>query len=120
MTKSDAAATQTKKRKKSIDDQIHFSSYISKASKTLGAGGSKIIVSRDALETLDRMSDALINGIVANGRRTMRYSKGETFNLKTATGATMLTLTGLLKKDSVAAGNQAVEAYKSFVAVPAA
>lgn len=115
MTKSEVATTQ-KKKKKQPTDEVKFSSYISKASKKLSAEGSKIIVSKDALESLDRMTDSLINSLVANGRRTMRYAKTETFNLKGATSATMLTLTGILKKESVAAGEQAVEKFKSFAA----
>jgi ABC-type uncharacterized transport system ATPase subunit len=119
MTKSEAVSTEKKKKKKQPTDEVHFSSYISKASKKLSAEGSKVIVSKDALDSLDRMTDSLINALVANGRRTMKYSKGETFNLKSANGATMLTLTGILKKESVAAGEQAVEKFKSF-AVPTA
>ena len=113
MAKSDSKC---RAKKRPATDEVKFSTYIAKAHKKLH-GDTRVIVSASALESLDRMTDTLINALVSNGRRTMRYSKTETFNLRSAAGATMLTLTGILKTETAQAGQTAVEKYKRFATV---
>jgi len=98
-----------KKRSAKDKDDVKFSVYIAKANKNLH--GSERTVSSAALATFDAMTDHLIQAILANAKKTMRYAKTNTFNRAAATGAASLTLTGVLQKSALGAGVAAAETF---------
>ena len=98
-----------KKRSARDKDDIKFSVYIAKANKSMH--GAERTVSSAALATFDAMTDHLINSLLANAKKTMRYAKTNTFNKAAATGAASLTLTGVLQKSALGAGVAAIETF---------
>jgi hypothetical protein len=99
--------------------EVKFSTYIAKAHKNIH--GADRTVSAAALSTLDMMADHLITELISNGKKTMKYSKTNTFNKSCAGGAATLTLTGMLRTSATNAGKAATEAFVShapLVAVP--
>ena len=102
--------------KKQDDAEIKFATYISKVHKQIH--GTERTVSCSTLSTLDLMTDHLLNALVGNGKKVMRYGKTSTFNKSAASGCAALTLTGALKTSALGAGKAASESFASHKRVP--
>lgn len=118
--KTDASDTAPKgnlaKRKKKTKATTgpEFASYISKLHKARqDASGDARTISKDAIMTLESMSDHVVNLLVEHGKRVSRLTKTTTFKVDEAKAATTLALTGALRDYAIKAGHHACDSYKA-------
>ena len=102
---------------------VRFGTYIAKKHKQIQAqldNNHVRTITGDAINSLEMMTDHLINQLVDNSRNVMRYTKTTTFSLESAKAATKMTLKGVLKKAASEAGSEAVSKYVASLPPPSA
>ena len=102
---------------------VRFGTYIAKVHKQIQAqleNAHVRTITGDAINSLEMMTDHLLNQLVDNGRNVMRYTKGTTFSHESAQAATKMTLKGALKKSASEAGVEAVTKYNASFPPPTA
>ena len=114
-----SASTQDGKKKKKEPSQlsvgdVRFGTYIQKKHKQIQANLENAharTITGDAINSLEMMTDHLLNSLVESGRNVMRYTKGTSFSHESAQAAAKMTLKGALKKAASEAGIEAVTKY---------
>ena len=114
-----ASASDGKPKKKKEPSQlsagdVRFGTYIQKKHKQIQAkleNANARTITGDAINSLEMMTDHLLNQLVDNGRNVMRYTKGTSFSHESAQAAAKMTLKGVLKKAASEAGIEAVNKY---------
>ena len=102
---------------------VRFGTYIAKKHKQIQAqleNNHARTITGDAINSLEMMTDHLLNQLVENGRSVMRYTKGTTFSHESAQAAAKMTLKGSLKKVASEAGIAAVTKYAASFPPPSA
>jgi hypothetical protein len=102
---------------------VRFGTYIAKKHKQIQTqleNEHVRTITADAINSLEMMTDHLLNQLVDNGRSVMRYTKGTTFNHESAQAAAKMTLKGALKRAASEAGFEAVTKYAASFPPPGA
>jgi len=112
------------KKKKSEPAQVsagdvRFGTYVARLHKSMQSEHEqRRTIKADAVESIENMTDHLVNTLVDNGKHVMQYTKATTFGLESARAAATLGLQGTLKKIAAKAGDEAVEKYLATLPPP--